>query len=249
MTPFQAAAGYAFANADPLKAWDYFKLPSLRIETLLEAHRKNTVALTNASQAALEGFTTVVQRQGSLLETMVDEYRKVASDVLATASFEEKVRKQSGAARNIYDSTVARSSELYDIATKANVAAVDILTARITESFEELRALFVAPTAPAVPVNVERTPLIAAPAAKVEALAGHKDVDAPVGLSTPAEPTTSPSAEPPPVVQQSAAKVDDLSDDEDADTAVKPKEPTKAGPRTPRTAASNIKASRRPTSR
>ena len=48
----------------------------------------------------------------------------------------------------IYHSTVARLHEQSDIAVKANVTAIDILNARVTEAFDDFRALFAAPAAP-----------------------------------------------------------------------------------------------------
>src|SRR5258708_25643579 len=111
-------------------------------------HRKNTAALTSANQVAFDGLRSLMERHGNLLKTSVDEYTKVTSDVLAAGSFEESATKQADAARYGYDSTVARLRELGDIATRANVAALDILNPRITEPFDELKALFAAPVGP-----------------------------------------------------------------------------------------------------
>ena len=147
MDSFQAA-GFSFANTDLTKAWAHFKMPSLNIGALLEAHRKNAAALTSANQVVFAGLKTLAQRQGDLFKTTVDDYSKVNSDVLAGVSFEERVAKQADAAQHIYVSSVAHFRELSDTAVKANVTAVDILNARVTEAFDEFRALFAAPVAP-----------------------------------------------------------------------------------------------------
>jgi hypothetical protein len=47
--------------------------------------------------------------------------------------------------RHICDSTVIGFRDLGDIATKANVAAADILSTRLNEGFDELKALFSVP--------------------------------------------------------------------------------------------------------
>jgi phasin family protein len=209
MNSFQATASFPFANADPTKAWAYFTLPSLRVEALLETHRKNAAALTEANQVAFKGLTTLAQRQGDLLKTTVDEYGKFVSDVLAAASFEEKATMQADAARYVYDSTVNRSRELCDIATKANGAAADILSARVTQVFDELKALFAAPAEAPVATSAEPTPVVPAPIVTE------------------------------PVAQAKEPDRDELDQDEDADAPVKPQRTTKAAPRSSRTASAS----------
>jgi phasin family protein len=175
------AAGFPFATTDLTKPWVNFKLPSLDIGALLEAHRKNAAALTNANQVVFDGLKTLAQCQGDLFKTTVDDYSKVNSDVLAGASFEERATKQADAARHICVSTVARYRELSDIAVKANVTAVDILNARVTEAFDEFRALLAAPVAPTTTAtSVAPTSVIAEPVAVVEEVASVGDAVDPV---------------------------------------------------------------------
>ena len=145
------AVGFPLAHLDLTKAWASFKTPSLNVGTLLEAQRKNAAALTTANQIAFDGLKAFAERQGELIKTTVDDYGKMTSDVLAAPSLEDRATRQADAARNIYASTVARLSELSEIARNANVAAVEILNARITEAFDEFKALF-APPAPKPPV-------------------------------------------------------------------------------------------------
>jgi phasin family protein len=190
MNSFQAA-GFPFANADLTTAW--VKLPSLNIEALLEVHRKNAAALTNANQVVVDGLKTLAQRQGDLFKATVDDYSKVTNDVLAGASFEERATKQADAARHIYVSSVDRFRELSDIAVKTNVTAVDILNARVTEAFDEVRALFAAPVALTTATSVAPTSVIAEPVAVVGEVASE-DAVAPIEpkATVTAAPTTAP---------------------------------------------------------
>ena len=75
-------------------------------------------------------------------KSTVDDYTKVTSDVLTGTSVEERATKQVEVAGHIYASSVARLLELSDIAVKTNVSAMDILNVRVTEVFDEFRALF-----------------------------------------------------------------------------------------------------------
>jgi phasin family protein len=194
MNSFQAAS-FPFANADLTKAWINFKLPSLNIEALLEAHRKNAAALTDANQVAFDGLKTLAKHQGDLFKTTVDDYSKVTSDVLVATSFEERATKQADAARHVYLSTVARFRELSDIVVKANVSAVDILNARATEAFDEFRALFAAPVAPITATSGAPTSVIAEPVAVVEEVATVGNAVAPVEPE-PSFTTTTPTTAP-----------------------------------------------------
>ncbi len=200
MNSFQAA-GFPFANTDLTKAWVNFKLPSLDIGALLEAHRKNAAALTSANQVVFDGLKTLAQRQGDLFKTTVDDYSEVTSAVLAGASFEDRATKQADATRHIYVSTVDRFRELSDIAVKANVTAVDILSARVTEAFDEFRALFAAPVAPSSVTSVALTSVIAEPVAIAEEVAPVGDAVVPVEPKpiVTAAPTTAPKTAAPAV--------------------------------------------------
>ena len=124
---------------------------------------------------------------------MADVIGEVTSDVLAATSFEERAMKQADATRHIYVSTVARFHELYDIAVKANVTAVDILNARVAEAFDELRALFAAPAAPA-PATSAAPAAITEPGAVLEEVSPASDAVGPVEPEPPvaAAPTTAP---------------------------------------------------------
>jgi phasin family protein len=155
------AAGFPFANTDLTKAWVASRLAS----ALLEAHHKNAAALINANQVVFDGLKTLAQRERDLFESTVADYCKVTNDALALVSFEEKASKQADAARHIYESSVARFRELSDIAVKTNITAIDILNARVTEVFDEFRALFAAAVEPttatsAAPLSVIAEPLL-----------------------------------------------------------------------------------------
>jgi phasin family protein len=185
------AAGFPFANTDLTKAWSIFKFPSLNIEALLEVHRKNAAALTKANQVVFDGLKTLAQRERDLFKSTVDDYGKVTSDVLAGASFDERATKQADACRDIYVSSVARFRELSDIAVKTNVTAVDILNARVTEVFDEFRALFAGRGAPTTATSVGPS-ITAEPIAVVEEVAPMGNAVAAVEPTATSTPKTAP---------------------------------------------------------
>ena len=88
-----------------------------------------------------DGLKTFAQRERDLLQSTVDDFTTVTRDLLTGVSVEERAMKQVDGAGRIYASCVAHFVELSDIAVKTNVSAVNILNARVTEMFDEFRAL------------------------------------------------------------------------------------------------------------
>lgn len=226
MNSFQAA-GFSFANPDLAKAWTSFRLPSLGIDALLQVHRNNAAALTNAGQVMFDGLKTLAQHQGESFKITVDHYGRLTSGVAAGASFEERTARQVDAARHLCVSSVVRFQELSDIAVKTNIAAADILNARVSTAFDELRALFAAPVAPTAAAAMATPPVADEPAAAAEAVSEEEAI----------------AAEPLPLVE--------AIPDDNAVAAVEP-EPADSAPTTapkPKKTTRSAKAPRRPTSR
>jgi phasin family protein len=138
-------AGFPFAYTDLTKAWVNFGLPLHNIGALFEAQRKNATALFSVNRVVFDGLKTLAQHQADFVKATMGDYRKVTSDVLAGRSTEERATNQADTARHVYLSSVGHVRELSAIAVKTNVTAVEILNARVTEAFDELKAAFAAP--------------------------------------------------------------------------------------------------------
>ena len=124
------------------KAWLNFGLPLHNIGALFEVHRKNAAALTSANQVVFDGLKTLAQHQADFVKATMGDYRKLTGDVLASRSKEEGATNRVDTARHVYLSSVGHVRELSDIAVKTNVTAAAILNARVTEAFDELKAVF-----------------------------------------------------------------------------------------------------------
>jgi phasin family protein len=175
-------------------------LPFAPIAALLEAQCKNAVALTSAHRVLVDGFTTLAQHQGALFRTTVDDCSRATGDVLAGASLEERNARQADAVRQVYVSTVDRLRELSDIAVRTNVAALDILNARVAEAFDDLTALFARPSMIDQPVAVtlEATPAENAATEPEEAIAEEASVEKEASVEIEAEPMPVPVPKPRP---------------------------------------------------
>jgi phasin family protein len=188
MTSFQAA-GFPFAGTDITRTWVGINLPPLNVTALLEVQRKNAIALTAANQIACDGLTKLAERQSDLIRSTIEDCGKATSGTfVAPTSLKEAATRQTDAARQIYASAVAGFRELSDIAVRANLAAVDVLNARIAEAFDDFKALIVpsgpvaegdAPQVPAVAEPLNVTDQIAPAPAAVEPAVTHVAPDAP----------------------------------------------------------------------
>jgi phasin family protein len=139
-----------FAFTDLTKVWTSCGFPFRNIEAVREAQHKNAATLTSINQAILEGLTTAAHLQAKFLQSTIDDYRKVTTDVLASNSLQEGAAKQIDGNGRVYLSSFGHVRELSDVAVGANVSAVDILNNRVGEVFDELKA------AVAVPVGASR---------------------------------------------------------------------------------------------
>jgi phasin family protein len=155
------------------------------------------------------------------------------NDMLAAASLEEKARRQADTTRHAYESTLARFGNLYEIATKAQMAAADILNARLAEAMDEFKVLFAAPAEPE-----------AAPAEELAAVAAR-----PVAVTVEAEQESAPVADPDPVDMEPTATIaepiaEPRAEEEESDDPIAPKPARPRGART--TGPSGGRSARRP---
>jgi phasin family protein len=129
-----------FADFDFTKIAGEFKLPTINVETIVEATRKNFAALTSANTAAVESIKAIGQRQGDMVRAAMEDFSKHGSEVLAAATVEEKVIKQIDFAKKSYETAIANTKEIADLVGKSHADAFEALSARVAELTEEVKA-------------------------------------------------------------------------------------------------------------
>jgi phasin family protein len=133
-----------FADFDFSKIASEFKIPTINVETLVEANRKNLAAFTAANTTAVEAIKAIAQRQTDMLRSAVEDFSKIGSEVLAAATVEEKATKQIDFVKKSYDCAMANGKELADLYTKGQTEAFAALTQRATELGDEVKAAIAA---------------------------------------------------------------------------------------------------------
>jgi hypothetical protein len=125
-----------------------FPLSTPGLAAVFEMNRRNADAVVRATYVVLDGLNEMAKRRGELLAAAVNDHVNAALAAFTQASFEEKASKQICALQAVYNSGVASLREQSGIAARANGAAGDILSTRVSEALEEVGMLFAQPGAP-----------------------------------------------------------------------------------------------------
>lgn len=125
---------FPFLNVDVKKMLGDFKIPSLDIDSLVGASRKNIEALGEANKIAFEGYQAVVKRQADILrETMSEAAGMLRGGTVSDVGKAPELLKQA------LEAALANMRELAEMTSKANTEAFEVISRRLTENLDELR--------------------------------------------------------------------------------------------------------------
>jgi len=132
--------GNPFLEFDLSKALGEFKAPGVDIDAIMAAQRRNIEAVTAANQLAFEGLQAVVRRQTEILRQSMEEAGSMVSDLMAAGSPEDKAAKQAELIKATFEKALANMKELSEMVAKSNTEAADVLSKRVSESLDEVKA-------------------------------------------------------------------------------------------------------------
>ncbi|MCP4395037.1 MAG: phasin family protein [Alphaproteobacteria bacterium] len=116
-----------------------FNVPSVDVDSIVDAQKKNVEAISEASQMAFEGAQAVMKRQGELAHKAMEEITSAVKDLSETSSPQEGITKQADVTKDALDRSLSNVSELTDMMTKSNQAVFDLLSKRINQVIEEYK--------------------------------------------------------------------------------------------------------------
>jgi phasin family protein len=116
------------------------KFNGVDMDALLALQRRNIEAWTAANQAAFEGMQALGQRQAEMMRQSLEEAARVAKEMFAAGSPEEKAARQAELAKEAYERAVANARELADLASRSQEAALGVLNKRVAESLDEVKS-------------------------------------------------------------------------------------------------------------
>ncbi|HVM86364.1 MAG TPA: TIGR01841 family phasin [Candidatus Binatia bacterium] len=128
--------------SDFSKSFANGKAPSVDLETLFASQRKNFEAFASANQLAFDGVKAVAQRQAELARESVEEFSKLAKELTVPASAEEKLAKQAEIAKAAFEQSLATMREMTETLQKSNTQAIDVISKRVADSFDEVKTAF-----------------------------------------------------------------------------------------------------------
>ena len=133
-------------DVDFTKVLSEFKLPGVDLDAVLQAQRKNIEALTAANRTAAEGVQAFARRQGEILRQNLAELQAQFSSAVTAGAPEEKLAKQTDLAKAAFEKAIADMKELAELLAKSNTEAAEIVSKRVSASFDELKGVLKAPT-------------------------------------------------------------------------------------------------------
>ena len=128
-----------FPDVDFTKVMADFRLPTVDVEAVVAAQRKNIEALTQANQLAVEGVQAVARRQVEIARQAVEEYTALVRELSTPVAPEDRLAKQVDVVKGAVEKGLANARELTELATKANTEAFNVINKRFTEGLDEVR--------------------------------------------------------------------------------------------------------------
>ncbi len=141
--PFSMVMNHAMQAAEEMnKMLQSMKVPAVpATNELMEAHKRNLEAMSNANRIALEGAQTVARRHMEIVQQTMAE---LSDSLRAMAGLEapaEKAAKQTELLKSAFERAVTNTKELADLIQHSNAEAVGLLNKRVAEAMDEAKTL------------------------------------------------------------------------------------------------------------
>jgi phasin family protein len=136
----QLYADYNRYFGDFSKLWQNGKTPLFDVEGFVASQRKNVEALTAANQLAFEGVQALVRRQAEIVRENVEELTKITRELTAAGSPEDKLVKQTQLAKEAFENALGHVRELTGLVQKSSSQAVEVLSKRVADNLDEVKA-------------------------------------------------------------------------------------------------------------
>ena len=126
---------------DTSKLFGDFKFPGVDVEQLTAAYKKNIEALTAANQAAFGSLQALARRQAELARQNFEATTSGVQSVIAAASPEEKIAKQTDAAKAALERNLANVKEVTEMVAKNQFQTFELISNALSQSIDELKNL------------------------------------------------------------------------------------------------------------
>jgi phasin family protein len=114
-----------------------FKLPGIDVSAVLEARRKDVEAIAQANTTVLAGVQLLAQKQSDILRSTLTELQSLA---IRAAQSGQSAAKAGEVVQLALHKAMVDMQELADTACKAQSDSMAVVTKRVAEHVEELKA-------------------------------------------------------------------------------------------------------------
>lgn len=129
-----------FSQNDFSKLFENFKSMPFDMQSVLETQRKNIQAFSEAQQIAVENFQAIAQRQSQILSQLVEDNSKIAKELMAEGTPEEKIAKNADLFKSLYERSVKNMNELNEMLNTSSQEASKIINKRVSASISEIKS-------------------------------------------------------------------------------------------------------------
>ncbi len=135
------------ASANPYGTFDFtkmmadFKLPTVDVDKVVAAQKKNIETLASANKLATEAMQGLFERQTTVVRENIEELTAAMQELLAAGEPKDKVARHAELTREGIERTIANLKDLNESVAKTNGAVFEILNKRFVEGLDEVKGL------------------------------------------------------------------------------------------------------------
>jgi len=116
-------------------------IPKVDVDKLVETHRKNFEAFTQAVLVASDGMKSLATKQKEMIDA-ASVALVMARNFKPSGDPQQILAKQSEMARKAFDAAIDHTRQMADQVSESSAEALKIASDRIVESIAEIRASF-----------------------------------------------------------------------------------------------------------
>ena len=115
-------------------------LPTVDVDRLLEAHKKNIEALANSASVISEGARSAAEKNREIFEAGIRELAATARDYRPLAAEADLAEKRVEFAKKVFDAIAKNARDVNDIANQSTREASRIFQDRLKASIDDIKA-------------------------------------------------------------------------------------------------------------
>ncbi len=113
-------------------------LPNM--DAMMQVHRQNAQAFTEASQRAMEAMQAVMRRQNEMVRDSWKDTTDMFGEVMSAATPEQKMAKQTEITKSAIEKAMSNGRELAEMVTRSNLETAEAFGNCFNEAMDHLRS-------------------------------------------------------------------------------------------------------------